>query len=107
MKSIYRKGLIVLAVATAMTLMRPALRAEDRKIKNQVDPTYPELAKTMHLTGTVRVEITVNEQGTIKTAKVVGGNPVLADAAVKAVQKWKFEPGPEEVRTLTFDFKGN
>jgi TonB family protein len=49
----------------------------------------------------------VNEQGTIKNAKVVGGNPVLADAAVKAVQKWKFEPGPEETRTLTFDFKGN
>jgi TonB family protein len=90
-----------------MTLIRPSLRAEDRKVKTQVDPVYPELAKNMHLNGTVRVEVTVNEQGSVKTAKVVGGNPVLADAAVKAVQKWRFEPGPEETKVLTFDFKGN
>jgi TonB family protein len=107
MKSIYRKALVVLTVATAMSLMRPALQAENRKVKSQVDPVYPELAKTMHLNGTVRVEVTVNEQGAVKSAKVVGGNPVLADAAVKAVQKWRFEPGPEETRVLAFDFKGN
>ncbi len=107
MKSLSRKVLLVLAVLVAMILMRPALRAEQRKIKSQVDPIYPELAKTMHLNGTVRVEVTVSEQGTVKNTKVVGGNPVLADAAVRAVQKWKFEPGPEETRVLTFDFKGN
>ncbi|HEX6880929.1 MAG TPA: energy transducer TonB [Terriglobales bacterium] len=107
MKSLSRKVLIVLAVLVAMILMRPALQAEQRKIKSQVDPIYPELAKTMHLNGTVRVEVTVSEQGTVKNTKVVGGNPVLADAAVRAVQKWKFEPGPEETRVLTFDFKGN
>jgi TonB family protein len=107
MKSLYRKALVVLTVATAMTLLRPALQAEDRKVKTQVEPIYPELAKNMHLNGTVRVEVTVSEQGSVKTTKVVGGNPVLADAAVKAVQKWRFEPGPEETRVLTFDFKGN
>jgi TonB family protein len=107
MKSLYKKTLIVLTVAMAMTLIRPSLRAEDRKVKTQVEPVYPELAKNMHLNGTVRVEVTVSEQGTVKTTKVVGGNPVLADAAVKAVQKWRFEPGPEETRVLAFDFKGN
>ncbi len=106
MKNVYRKFVVVALVVLAMALMRPA-QAEDRKIKTQVEPVYPELAKSMHLTGTVRVEVTVNEQGTVKDTKVVGGNPVLADAAVKAVQKWKFEPGPEETKLLTFDFKGN
>jgi TonB family protein len=106
MKSVYRKLIVVAVVALAMTLLRPA-RAEDRKIKSQVQPTYPELAKQMHLNGTVRVEVTVTEQGAVKGTKVIGGNPVLADAAVKAVEKWKFEPGPEETRLLTFDFKGN
>jgi TonB family protein len=107
MKSLYRKALIVAAVATAMTLLRPSLRAEERKVKTQVDPVYPELAKNMHLNGTVRVEVTVSEKGDVRNTKVVGGNPVLADAAVKAVQKWRFEPGPEETKLLTFDFKGN
>ncbi|MDT8067209.1 MAG: energy transducer TonB [Terriglobia bacterium] len=106
MKNIYRKFVVVAVVILAMALMRPA-QAEDRKVKTQIEPVYPELAKSMHLTGTVRVEVTVNEQGTVKDTKVVGGNPVLADAAVKAVQKWKFEPGPQETKLLTFDFKGN
>ena len=107
MKSLYRKALVTAVVATAMILIRPALRAEDRKVKTQVDPIYPELAKSMHLNGTVRVEVTVSEKGDVRNTKVVGGNPVLADAAVKAVQKWRFEPGPEETKVLTFDFKGN
>jgi len=107
MKSVYRKALVVAVVASAMALMRPSLRAEDRKVKTQVDPVYPELAKNMHLNGTVRVEVTVSEKGDVRNTKVVGGNPVLADAAVKAVQKWRFEPGPEETKVLTFDFKGN
>ncbi|HEU5403514.1 MAG TPA: energy transducer TonB [Terriglobales bacterium] len=106
MKNVYRKFIVVAVVAMAMTLLRPA-RAEDRKIKNQVQPTYPELARQMHLSGTVRIEVTVNEQGSVKETKVVGGNPVLADAAIKAVQKWKFEPGPQETKLLSFDFKGN
>ena len=106
MKNLYRKFVVVTVVALAMVLMRPA-HAEDRKIKTQVEPVYPELAKNMHLAGTVRVEVTVTEQGAVKDTKVVGGNPVLADAAVKAVQKWKFEPGPAETKVLTFDFKPN
>jgi TonB family protein len=107
MKGIYKKLLLVLVVALAMFLLRPAANAEQRKIKQQIDPVYPDLAKSMHLVGTVRLEVTVNEQGAVKNTKVVGGNPVLADAAVKAVQKWKFEPGPEETRVFSFDFKGN
>jgi len=36
----------------------------------------------------------------------LGGNPVLVDAAVEAVAKWKFDPGPSEtteVVQVTFD----
>ena len=106
MKSVCRKFVVVAVVALAMVLMRPA-HAEDRKVKSQVEPVYPELARNMHLAGTVRVEVKVNEQGNVEDTKVVGGNPVLADAAVKAVQKWKFVPGPVETKVLTFDFKGN
>ena len=92
MKSLYRKALVVAVVATAMILIRPALRAEDRKVKTQVEPTYPELAKTMHLNGTVRVEVTVSEKGDVTKVEKASGPPVLQAAAKDAIKKWKFKP---------------
>jgi len=42
------------------------------------------------------VEIVVTPNGAVKEAKVVGGHPVLADAALEAVRKWRFEPSASE-----------
>jgi TonB family protein len=50
----------------------------------------------MNLTGTVKVEVVVAPNGTVKEAKVVGGHPVLAGAALDAARKWRFEPAPVE-----------
>lgn len=84
-----------------------ALYAEDsaRKLKQQVNPIYPEMARNMNLSGTVRLQVTITSQGNVKEAKVLGGHPLLADAALRAVERWKYEPGQEEVRTVTIDFK--
>jgi outer membrane biosynthesis protein TonB len=41
----------------------------------------------------------------VRDAKVVGGHPLLADAAVRAISKWKYEPGPEETTIVQVDFK--
>jgi TonB family protein len=67
----------------------------DRKVKSKVAPVYPDLAKRMNITGVVKVQITVAANGSVKEAKVVGGHPVLANAALEAVKKWRFETGPE------------
>ena len=63
-----------------------------RRAKSKVQPVYPELARKMNLTGTVKVEVVVSPNGSVKDAKVVGGHPVLAGAALDAVRKWRFEP---------------
>jgi TonB family protein len=68
----------------------------NRKAKSRVTPTYPELAKRMNISGAVKVLITVLPNGTVKEAKLMGGHPVLANAALDAVRKWRFEAGPEE-----------
>jgi TonB family protein len=58
----------------------------------------------MNITGNVKVEVVVAPNGTVKDAKVVGGHPVLANAALEAVKKWRFEPAPTE-STGIVDFK--
>ena len=76
----------------------------NRRAKSKVQPFYPELAKKMNITGTVRIEVTVAPNGTVKEAKIVGGHPVLASAAQDAAKKWRFEPAPAE-STGVIEFK--
>ena len=75
-----------------------------RRAKSKVQPVYPELARKMNITGTVKVQVVVAPNGTVKDAKVVGGHPVLASAALDAVRKWRFEPTSAE-STGVVDFK--
>ena len=79
-----------------------------RRLRSKVAPTYPELARKMNITGVVKVQITVDKNGTVKSAKLVGGHPVLANASLEAVKKWKYEPGAEETTgTVEFHFDPN
>jgi TonB family protein len=46
----------------------------------------------------------VSPNGTVKEAKVVGGHPVLVNAALDAVKKWRFESSAGETSGIV-DFK--
>ena len=77
----------------------------DRKVKNKVPPTYPEIARKLGLSGTVKLEVVVASNGNVKDTKVIGGHPILVSAAVDAVKKWKFETASgESTGTVEFRF---
>ena len=67
-----------------------------RKVKNRVSPAYPDIARRMNITGTVRVMVVVAPNGNLKSSKAVGGHPLLVNAAMDALKKWKFESATEE-----------
>jgi TonB family protein len=97
----------ILALATAIPIhLKAQTPNEDivRRAKTRVEPVYPELARKMRLSGTVKIEVTVTPNGLVKEARVVGGHPVLANAALDAAKKWRFEPSPTE-STGVIDFK--
>jgi len=75
-----------------------------RRAKNRVQPLYPELARRMNLAGTVKIQVVVAPNGIVKDARVVGGHPVLATAALDAAKKWRFEPAAGESSGV-IDFK--
>lgn len=75
-----------------------------RRAKSKVEPVYPELARKMNISGTVKIAIVVAPNGTVKEAHVVGGHPVLANAALDAAKKWKFEPSSGDSAGI-IDFK--
>lgn len=106
----------VLVVALLLVTGNAALQAppawaqaeSTRKTKVKIAPVYPELARRMKITGVVKVQAIVAPNGIVKDAKLIGGHPVLATAAIDAVRKWKFESGPQETtETLEFRFDPN
>jgi outer membrane biosynthesis protein TonB len=43
----------------------------------------------------------------VKKARVVGGNPLLAGAAMDAIKQWRYEPAAKEsVEVTDFYFEG-
>jgi protein TonB len=90
-------------VLASALLAVPAM-ADTRKPVANPNPEYPEIARRMNLSGTVRVELVIAADGTIKSAKVLGGHPVLADAVQRALKRWKYAPAATET-TIEVDFK--
>jgi|SRR5882672_104298 len=67
-------------------------------------PAYPEKAKKKKLQGRVKLQVLVGQEGSVLRLDTVSGNPVLAQAAIDAVQHWKYHPtylNGERVRVLT------
>jgi len=81
-----------------------AQNSVDRKVKSKVSPVYPEIARKMGLSGNVKLQLVVGTNGEVKETKVIGGHPILVNAAVDAVKKWKFETASAE-STGTVEFR--
>ena len=87
----------------------PSLHAQDsveRKVKTRVQPVYPDIARRMGLAGSVRLQVVIAPNGTVKDTKVIGGHPILVNAVLDAVKKWKFEVGSaDSTGILEFKFE--
>ncbi len=76
----------------------------------RVAPVYPPVAKAAKVGGPVVVEVTIDEDGDVLSARALSGHPLLKDAAVKAALGWRFTPTELDgsavsvVGTLTFNF---
>lgn len=74
--------------------------ATSRTVLVRVSPEYPRVAASMKLMGAVQLEATVRADGTVRDVKVLGGHPVLAEAATNAVKRWRYEPSSKETTEL-------
>jgi TonB family protein len=92
---------VLVFVAFLSPFASPAQERPDaRKIVSKVVAVYPELASKIQIKGIVKLEVVVAPNGRMKFAQVVGGSPILAQAAVEAVGKWRWVPASQETREL-------
>jgi len=107
-----KRKLILVGLGLTLLLGKPVIlpskaSAQDastdagkRKVRTKVVPEYPALAKQMNVTGKVKIETTVAADGHVLSTRVVGGSPLLVNAALDALKKWHFEPGPKDTTEI-------
>ncbi len=62
------------------------------KLISQTEPQYPEIARRMRIQGVVELLAVVGTDGHIRELKLISGNPLLAPAALDAVNRWIYRP---------------
>lgn len=62
------------------------------KAISKPQPAYPPIAKAARASGTVTVQILVDESGRVVSANAVSGHPLLQQAAVAAARNARFSP---------------
>lgn len=68
----------------------------ERKVLVRIEPEYPAIASKMNLHGAVKIKVWISSDGTVSRLEYIGGHPLLAESAVKALKNWKFQAGPKE-----------
>lgn len=59
---------------------------------HKISPAYPPQARVQRIDGSVVLDATIDENGTVKAIKVISGQPLLAAAARAAVRQWRYSP---------------
>jgi TonB family protein len=92
-----------------------ALREDPTEFQKRLSyaphPSYPALAQSAGVQGTVKLQVRVTIDGRLEVMKLLEGEPVLADAAISAVKQWRAKPASingkpvEVISTVTFKFQ--
>ena len=116
-------GLCILSTSQAQTASQQEGSAAPPKIVRKAGgvlqqtatqrklPVYPPLAQAARVSGAVVVEVTIDEEGKVLSARAVSGHPLLRDAAVDAARGWEFTPTTlsgvpvKVIGTITFNFQ--
>jgi periplasmic protein TonB len=96
----FAAGALLLAATLTLAPLRPCLAQDaaegSRKVLNRVEPQYPATALRLNIQGSVKVEVVIASNGTVKSMEIRGGHPLLAQAAQNAIRQWRWEPYPHE-----------
>jgi len=84
--------------------MNISMGVSEGMILSKTNPTYPVIARTAGISGTIVLAATISATGRIENLKVLNGPPMLRQAAVDAVKTWRYRPyllnnQPVEVET--------
>ena len=72
--------------------IRVSSGVQSAKLLRKTTPSYPPIARQARIQGVVRLEAVIAKNGNIRNLRVIQGHPLLVQAAVQAVQQWRYAP---------------
>jgi len=91
---------IIGCVVSLPLLLQSQENGSERKVIARVEPTYPPTLERLYIGGVVRLQVDVAANGTVESAQLIGGNPILGQAAIAAVKQWKYSPAKTKTKTV-------
>lgn len=102
-RGVSRAGLLVCLFACIVSAPVSAQNEEsanERKVVTRVEPKYPPTLERMYIGGVVRLQVDIAANGAVEGAQLLGGNPILGQAAITAVKQWKYAPSNHKTRLV-------
>lgn len=69
-----------------------------RRLITRIEPVYPPELYKNHIGGVVRLKVTIAANGSVDSAEVLGGNPILGESAIAAVKTWVYSAGSSKTK---------
>src|SRR5438309_466697 len=85
-----RTGLLVCLFACVVSVplfSQSGEGASERRVIARVEAKYPPTLERLYIGGVVRLQVDMAANGTGETAQLIGGNPILGQAAIAAVKQ--------------------
>jgi TonB family protein len=90
--------LLLLGPVSPSTAQVERVDKSKRRVVRTSEPDYPKIVKHAHIGGSVRLDVTVLASGDVAKVELLGGNPIFAESATKAVLKWKYAPAASQTK---------
>lgn len=58
----------------------------------RVAPAYPTMALSGRVEGQVQLRAVITTQGVVEKIRPISGQPLLVQAAIDAVKRWRYDP---------------
>jgi protein TonB len=69
-------------------------------------PEYPTALRRNRVSGQVAIELGLDRQGRVESTRVIRSDDEgLSEAAVQAVERWRFDPARSEGESTPFAFR--
>ena len=65
---------------------------QQSRMVRSVPPEYPEIARQAGVEGDVTLRVVIGKDGAVEDVVPLSGDPVLARAAMEAIERWRYSP---------------
>jgi TonB family protein len=97
-------GLLALTVSCSSAQQESAVNDEGLSVSSFEEMHYPALARAAHRESMVVVEVKLDDNGKVVSARAISGSKMLIPDTLANVYKWRFHPNSNKTAVVIYDF---